>query len=282
MKPALKIFLLLNLGLSAFLIVILEKHQDKVTIAPPQVITNSESSVVAAKPAALARPSPKPFDWSQLESTNDYRVYVANLRAIGCPEPTIQDIVRGDAWRGFSFQRKQLSLDGSGTGKWSRVQEAQTVDSLLGEQMPVAATAVPAQSSENRAQPMAGTTVAESTPIVTQPSEVPTGRASTQQAAYQEASYVPSYPLVFQNVNADAIGLNDSQKAAIQQLQQQFVKDIGGPNQDPNNPAYLAKWQQAQSQSDTMLEYQIGYNPYMQYWLAQYQSSLSSQGAPTQ
>jgi hypothetical protein len=87
---------------------------------------------------------------------------------------------------------------------------------------------------------------------------------------------------VFQNVNADAMGLSDSQKAAIQQLQQQFVKDIGGPNQDPNNPAYLAKWQQAQFQSDTMLEYQVGYNPYMQYWLAQYQSSLSSQGSSPQ
>jgi len=110
-----------------------------------------------------------------------------------------------------------------------------------------------------------------------QPSEVPTGRASQSQAAYQEATYVPSYPLVFQNMNTDAIGLNDSQKAAIQRLQQQFVKDIGGLNQDPNNPAYLAKWQQAQSQSDAMLEYQIGYNLYMQYWLAQYQQSLASQ-----
>ena len=281
MKTVLKISLLLNLGLSACLIVILEKHQDKVTGAPPQVITTSASSVVTSKPVALTRQSPKPFHWSQLESTNDYGVYVANLRAIGCPEPTVQDIVRGDAWRGFSFQRKQLGLDGSGNGKWSRVQEAQTVASLLGEQMPVVETAVPAQSSEKRTQPMTGATVAESTPVVAQPSgqpsEVPTGRASQSQAAYQEATYVPSYPLVFQNMNTDAIGLNDSQKAAIQRLQQQFVKDIGGLNQDPNNPAYLAKWQQAQSQSDAMLEYQIGYNLYMQYWLAQYQQSLASQ-----
>ena len=286
MKPALKISLLLNLGLSACIIVILEKLQDKVTVAPPLAVTHSASSIVTSKPAVVARQSPTPVDWTQLESTNDYRVYVTNLRAIGCPEPTVQDIVRGDAWRGFSFQRKQLGLDGSGTGKWSRLQETQTVASLLGEQLPVDETALPAQSLENKTQPMAGTTVVESTPVATQPSrqtsEVPTGRASTQQAGYQEAAYVPSYPLVFQNVNADAMGLSDSQKAAIQQLQQQFVKDIGGPNQDPNNPAYLAKWQQAQFQSDTMLEYQVGYNPYMQYWLAQYQSSLSSQGSSPQ
>src|SRR5437868_6638046 len=31
------------------------------------------------------------FHWSQIESS-DYRAYIANLRAIGCPEPTIRDI----------------------------------------------------------------------------------------------------------------------------------------------------------------------------------------------
>jgi len=32
------------------------------------------------------------FDWRQVES-EDYRTYLANLRAIGCPETTIRDIV---------------------------------------------------------------------------------------------------------------------------------------------------------------------------------------------
>lgn len=36
-----------------------------------------------------------PFHWSQIEST-DYREYVANLRAIGCPEQMIRDIVAAD------------------------------------------------------------------------------------------------------------------------------------------------------------------------------------------
>lgn len=286
MKPALKISLLLNLGLSTCLVVILETHREKAAFALPQAVTTSASPVVNLKPATLTSQSLKPFHWSQLESTNDYRVYVANLRAIGCPEPTVQDIVRGDAWRGFSFERSQLDLDGSGTGKWSRLQEAQTVASLLGEPIAVVATGVPAQSSENRTQPMNGTAVAESsagTQGAGQTAEVSGGtRNALQQSAHRVMVSAPAYPLVFQNVNTEAIGLNDSQKAAIQQLQQQFVNDIGGLNQDPNDPAYLAKWQQAQFQSDGMLEYQIGYNPYVQYWLAQYQQSLSSQGASPQ
>src|SRR5437899_3128213 len=35
-------------------------------------------------------PAP-PFDWRQVES-EDYRQYVANLRALGCPEQTVRDI----------------------------------------------------------------------------------------------------------------------------------------------------------------------------------------------
>ncbi len=46
----------------------------------------------AAAAESAARPAPSvvetnAFNWSQLEST-DYRQYIANLRAIGCPEVT--------------------------------------------------------------------------------------------------------------------------------------------------------------------------------------------------
>jgi len=278
MKPALKISLLLNLGLSACIIVILEKLQDKVTVAPPLAVTHSASSIVTSKPAVLARQSPKPFDWTQLESTNDYRVYVTNLRAIGCPEPTVQDIVRGDAWRGFSFQRNQLGLDGSGTGKWSRLQEAQTVASLLGEPVPVAESTPSSPVAENRTHPTVAPAAAE-TPSGTegagQPAEVSGGTQNViQQSAHRAAMSAPAYPLVFQNMNADDMGLSDSQKAAIQQLQQQFVKDIGGPNQDPSNPAYLAGWQNAQNNADNMLLIYVGWQIYSKYQIEAWQNSL--------
>lgn len=37
----------------------------------------------------------EPFDWRTVESA-DYRQYVANLRAIGCPEKTLRDIIMAD------------------------------------------------------------------------------------------------------------------------------------------------------------------------------------------
>ncbi len=35
------------------------------------------------------------FNWSQLESTN-YQVYIANLRRIGCPEETVEDLIAAE------------------------------------------------------------------------------------------------------------------------------------------------------------------------------------------
>jgi len=47
------------------------------------------------------------FDWAQLESA-DYHDYVANLRAIGCPEPTVRDIIIADVNDLFTPRVKAL------------------------------------------------------------------------------------------------------------------------------------------------------------------------------
>lgn len=57
---------------------------------PAEVMTND-----------LPPPAPGEFRWSQLY-TNDYRGFIARLRATGCPEPTIQDIIIGAINRRFS------------------------------------------------------------------------------------------------------------------------------------------------------------------------------------
>lgn len=47
------------------------------------------------------------LDWRSVES-EDYRHYIANLRAIGCPEETIADIIRADVNKLFQSRRKAL------------------------------------------------------------------------------------------------------------------------------------------------------------------------------
>ncbi len=51
------------------------------------------------------------FHWRQVESTN-YRTYIANLRGIGCPEPTIKDIVLTDIMKLFAARRGQFYQNG--------------------------------------------------------------------------------------------------------------------------------------------------------------------------
>jgi len=47
------------------------------------------------------------FNWRQVESA-DYRTYIANLRAIGCPEETIRDIVIADVSKLFAARKTVL------------------------------------------------------------------------------------------------------------------------------------------------------------------------------
>jgi len=73
------------------------------------------------KPAANAPPKPtlpaaitpattpaQHFDWRMVES-EDYRKYIANLRAIGCPEETIRDIIVADVNKLYESKRKELA-----------------------------------------------------------------------------------------------------------------------------------------------------------------------------
>ena len=61
----------------------------------PAVPAAALASRVSLRPEPTAAPSQARFDWHQVES-EDYKQYLANLRAIGCPEQTVREIIRAD------------------------------------------------------------------------------------------------------------------------------------------------------------------------------------------
>lgn len=76
-------------------------------------ITQSEMSP-AKRERASAEPSPgqtvtntvvKRFNWESVESP-DYKQYIANLRAVGCPEETIRDIILADVNKLYDQKKK--------------------------------------------------------------------------------------------------------------------------------------------------------------------------------
>lgn len=87
--------------------------------------TRGASRSWPAPPVATAQPTPsreernvRQLNWRQIESTN-YSEYIANLRSIGCPEPTIRDIVAADV----AATLRGLAASGLSAGSVVEVQE---------------------------------------------------------------------------------------------------------------------------------------------------------------
>lgn len=115
---ALKLSLLINLVLLAVVVYQSRRLQDQSrTVVPSQESVDarafSSSSGRQATPSTKttsAEPAPAAQNafpkWSQVESA-DYPTYVKNLRALGCPEETIRDIITADVAQTFSKQRAE-------------------------------------------------------------------------------------------------------------------------------------------------------------------------------
>lgn len=65
-----------------------------------------------------------PFRWSQVES-EDYRVYMANLRAMGCPEPLIRDMILAELHE--AFRARQGSIRREPVPAWAGRDRLETV-----------------------------------------------------------------------------------------------------------------------------------------------------------
>ena len=234
MRTVLTILLTANLILLGCLVLKVESARnaaDRTVVISTAATTTTTNATAVTNTAAVAFvPPPKaaePFHWKQLDASNDYRVYVANLRAAGCPERSVRAIVMADVNAVFFHQRAELHVDGTDSGPWSRFNEVQTIADLLGDK-PVADSASVANAEK---QP--------------------------------DPAENPVLPLVFRNVDFDALGLGDEAKASIERLRQQFLDEISPQN--PSDPAYMERWRQAQPEIDAMLHDMIGVAAYQEY-----------------
>jgi hypothetical protein len=194
-------------------------------------------------------------------------VYVANLRAIGCPEATIHDIIAAELKEIYDEKRRGLARDHV-SGLERGATEAQC-QKLSEEEKTMAARVMSVGSDSTEKAP---------------------GASDARGPALARAPRV-FYPVVFQDAGgllsastgssptsrepvsraATAVGqssLTPSQAEAVQQLQRQFVEDIGGLNQNPSDPSYLKRWGTAQQDSDDSLRALMGWSAFSDYQLA--------------
>jgi hypothetical protein len=83
---------LVNAGLAAALLWPKQTRETAPEAAAPEPETVSAVRSAETKVVTVTTPSAKTFRWHELE-TSDFHQYMANLRAIGCPEETIRDLV---------------------------------------------------------------------------------------------------------------------------------------------------------------------------------------------
>ncbi len=113
-KTFLALSLVLNVGLAAAFFLKRPATPGNETAAP-QPATVKLVTNVTKKPVALPAKPGQSFDWQMVES-EDYKKYIANLRAIGCPEETIRDIISADVNKLFADRKRALS--GANTNKF--------------------------------------------------------------------------------------------------------------------------------------------------------------------
>jgi hypothetical protein len=74
----------------------------------------------------------------------------------------------------------------------------------------------------------------------------------------------PIMPLALQNIDANVLGLTETQQNIITNLRRKFSSEVGGPNQDPNDPQYAERWTRAQPVIDERLRVMLGNEAYRQ------------------
>jgi hypothetical protein len=86
-------------------------EQDRESAQVELAAWKAKAAQASVRPPPVVVYQSNAFNWSQLEST-DYRQYIANLRAIGCPELTLRDIIMTDVMRLYAQRRGQYYQNG--------------------------------------------------------------------------------------------------------------------------------------------------------------------------
>lgn len=109
--------LALSLALTGALLVmnfVIYRSRQAAPVADPdrKVTVTTQRAVRNPPPphARIATANPPSFHWSTLESA-DFTTYAANLRAVGCPERTLRDILLPDIEKAYSDRKDELAAD---------------------------------------------------------------------------------------------------------------------------------------------------------------------------
>ncbi|RBP43627.1 hypothetical protein DES53_10525 [Roseimicrobium gellanilyticum] len=223
------------------------------------------SQVVPSFPEKKISTSPTPvrkFHWSELEA-QDFDTYIARLREVGCPEATIKSIVLGDLKTNSISRRAELERKILRSPDWSPPRgvsrEAYLASQLrkLDRELELTAADLTNSTPDSDGQPAIAGTGVQGRPPVHYPAVMGdvTFQPATSSASEQTSG--DSKPVSY--VSPGVVETSPDALASIQEIQQNFVQDIGGPNQDVEDPQYESNWRTAQWKADQIFRARHGW-----------------------
>lgn len=251
--------LLLNLALGITSAALWLKPANDVSSAPavPAAVTTHSTR---KEPAPSTAPA---FHWRQLDAA-DFPTFVKNLRAIGCPESTLRDIVAGELAEIYAEKRSQLiqpsgqsSHQNLANGDTTALQtelarlqteQAEQITTLLGR---------PAQARKTTAAASAVAT--QSNTKTAAASQVAMAKTAATPAAFLVGNAPGENSLSAVNTQVTDPQLAPGTAQTLNQLRTRFAAALtASPTTDPSSEEYMKQWIKARRDSDEVFSSMFG------------------------
>ena len=86
--------------------------------------------------------------------------------------------------------------------------------------------------------------------------------------AQEDSENRPTLPLVLHEVDLTPLNLNSNTLEIVNDLRQKFIDKMKETSQNPEDPVYRERWQQAQSEVDNQLRSMVGFETFQKYQMA--------------
>ncbi|QIF05761.1 hypothetical protein [Roseimicrobium sp. ORNL1] len=226
--------------------------------------TPAPATPLAVQPTAPALSTAGKFQWSQLEAA-DYPTYISRLRGVACPEGTIKDIISGELRAELAPKRADLERRILRSSDWSPPRGVSRQEYFAAQirklereiELAVSKLMQSAPGLESPAVAEGQSQMQDATPPVRYP-------AAMEDLSFQDITPAEPGQKVrpgeqFKYIAPGVVEASPEQLASLHQIQEKFVQDLGGPNQDVEDPQYEQNWRAAQWKADQLLRARHGW-----------------------
>jgi len=223
---------------------------------------------------AAATPTVPSFHWRQLD-TSDFAGFVKNLRAIGCPELTIRDIVKGELDEIYALKKQNAVANQAGA------QANATLQQLQAEQDQLLANLIAPHSSAGE-HSVSGTLAVQKNPSKPQrdaarPPQVPAayviGSEPGAAIGRDQDQFVLLNPAIPDSLPPNA-------KNAINQMRAEFEQALSTSVEHKTDQDSVNQWNQARQQSDERFRLLFGGEAFVRAQLQAVQAAQAAASSP--